>query len=157
MMNLPRLAAKKKSALLRLKVILRWHWGEKWTVMWRTVVKVEFWRDRDTEIKAVLSRDNKSKTGWRDGEEDDVWTDKSWEYECWVPGCGLKRCRASPLHPWQWLTAWSTGWFTFMPPCASWRRALCHLVKCRSLFYLSIYLSLSPSSSHGWKSLWCFV
>lgn len=33
--------------------------------------------------------------------------------------------------------------------------ALCHLVKYRSLFYLSIHLSLSPSSSHGWKSLWC--
>lgn len=44
------------------------------------------------------------------------------------------------LYPWLQLTAWSTSWFTFMLPCASRHRALCHLVKCRSFF-------TSPSSS----------
>lgn len=66
-----------------------------------------------------------------------------------------KRWGAFPLHPWEPVSDSVIHRLIYIHVRAC--NEFCHLVKCRSLFYLSIYLSLSPSLSHGWTSLWCFL
>lgn len=119
-------------------------WKEKSNPNWdRLGWGFVFWmrkRQRRTEMNILIDREwtgTRATTKKKHEEKERKWKFGQTRVENMNFG---KKCRASPLHPWRWLTAWSTCWFTFMTLCAS-RHELSAVLWSADLYFTS------PSSS----------
>lgn len=141
-------------------------WDDKWTVMWRRgcgegwgINKKKESEETQTEICVVLGRDNKADSERKSKKEncirrvqDEVWTGRSREYECWFSGCGLERVAeyllSTPDSSWQHDPA------ADLHSCHHVRAGteLSTLLWCAGLYFtspsISLYLPLHPAAEN---------